>query len=307
MNDTSRLLLITLSNIGDAVMTTPVLVTLHRLYPTAKIDIVADARSAELFEPCPFRGEIFLKNKKAGWRGLYTLVKTLRQRRYTTIVDLRTDGLSWTLRAAQRHSKRRARDVSGHAVERAYAVISTFANSSPPPTQLWLRDSDRSAACARTSTLPRGKWLAIAPGANWPPKTWPIDHFKQLLGQLERLFSGLILVGSAQDRELCSVLEEASTVPAINAAGETSLLEAAALVEMATLFIGNDSGLGHIAAAVGTPTLTLFGPGDAERYHPWGIHAHWLVADDGNIVHLSPSRVAAEAERMLGELKHRNA
>ncbi|MFO1434818.1 MAG: glycosyltransferase family 9 protein [Gammaproteobacteria bacterium] len=305
MNEAPRLLFITLSNIGDAVMTTPVLATLHRLFPTAKIDIVADARSAALFEPCPFRGDILLKNKNEGLRGIVALVRKLRQRRYAAIVDLRTDGLSWLLCADQRYTKRHAGKPAGHAVERAYAVISTLTHDSPPPTQLWLRERDRSAARARADTLPPGKWLAIAPGANWQPKTWPIEYFQELLPRLKYHFNGLILVGSAQDKSLCLALEKTSPVPAINAAGETNLLEAAALIEMATLFIGNDSGLGHIAAAVGTPTLTLFGPGDSARYHPWGVNVRWLVAEDKNIASLTPARVAAEAEDMLVALKRR--
>jgi ADP-heptose:LPS heptosyltransferase len=86
----------------------------------------------------------------------------------------------------------------------------------------------------------------------------------------------------------------------LNLAGTTTLLQAAALLSRATLFIGNDSGLGHLCAAVGRPTLTLFGPGDPDRYHPWGPQAHWLVAADGNIASLSPTAVAARAIELLG-------
>ncbi len=89
---TRHILLITLSNIGDALMTTPVLEALHRQYPQAVIDIVTDARASDLFEHCPYRGEIILKQK--GWRGTIALLKQLRVTRYDLIVDLRTDGLT---------------------------------------------------------------------------------------------------------------------------------------------------------------------------------------------------------------------
>ena len=92
--DTKTILLITLSNIGDAVMTTPVMTALHNKYPRAVMDIVADARSGEIFTQCPYKGEIFLKDKQAGWQGLLRLVKQLRMKRYDLMVDLRTDGLT---------------------------------------------------------------------------------------------------------------------------------------------------------------------------------------------------------------------
>ena len=85
---TTRILVITLSNIGDAVMTTPVIVALRQQYPDASIDIVTDARASGLFEHMPGRGTVFLKDKSTGWRGTARLVKQLRLRRYDLVVDL---------------------------------------------------------------------------------------------------------------------------------------------------------------------------------------------------------------------------
>ncbi|MGB5439175.1 MAG: glycosyltransferase family 9 protein, partial [Gammaproteobacteria bacterium] len=99
-DSTRSILLITLSNIGDAVMTTPVLEALHHRYPKARIDIVTDARAGSLFEHCPYRGEIILKHK--GWRGTLALLKRLRTTRHDLVVDLRTDGLALLLHARRR-------------------------------------------------------------------------------------------------------------------------------------------------------------------------------------------------------------
>ena len=73
----------------------------------------------------------------------------------------------------------------------------------------------------------------------------------------------------------------------------------AAILERAAVFVGNDSGLGHIAAAVGTPTLTVFGPGDPSRYHPWGPYADWIVADGNDLRQLDPLIVAARLPALL--------
>jgi ADP-heptose:LPS heptosyltransferase len=300
MTPASRQLLITLSNIGDAVMTTPVLLAMHALHPDTVVDIVADARSAELFGPCPFRGDILLKNKKEGWRGTCRLVRALRRHRYRLIVDLRTDGLSWLLRAQRRRTKLLARRHGGHAVERAWAVIAGLLHDSAPlPTRLWLSDSHRDFATRRTAVLPAGRLLAVAPGANWPPKAWPVSHFQALMQMLRDDVDAIVLLGGPGDRGACAELAAASALPVLDLAGKTSLLQAAAVIERVSLFVGNDSGLGHIAAAVGTATLTLFGPGDPARYRPWGPRAEWLAAEDGEIATLSPERVTDKARVML--------
>lgn len=295
-----RLLLITLSNIGDALMTTPVLQAMHRLHPDAVIDIVADRRSALLFEHCPFRGEIILKDKKAGWRGLLALVRQLRRHRYRLVVDLRTDGVSWLLRADQRRTRQHARGHRGHAVERAWAVISPLLPSAIPETCVWLSEAQRKQAAERLAVLPAGPWLAVAPGANWAGKIWPADRFRALIEKLAAHVGAIILVGGPGDTEACAALAAACPVPVLDVSGQTTLLDAAALLAKADLFIGNDSGLGHLCAAVGTPTLTLFGPGDPARYHPWGRHAHWLVADDRNIASLPVEAVSERAIELLG-------
>jgi ADP-heptose:LPS heptosyltransferase len=74
--------------------------------------------------------------------------------------------------------------------------------------------------------------------------------------------------------------------------GKTGLLQAAAILEQAQLFVGSDSGLGHLAAASGTATLTVFGPGDPERYHPWHPQACWVQSKNNEIDGVTVSQVA---------------
>ncbi|MSR16092.1 MAG: lipopolysaccharide heptosyltransferase family protein, partial [Gammaproteobacteria bacterium] len=90
MQEQPRLLVITLSNIGDVVLTTPVFEALTAHFPDRRIDIVRDARSIDALASAPYVGEIFLRHKRAGWTGLLALIKTLRRRRYHLVVDLRS-------------------------------------------------------------------------------------------------------------------------------------------------------------------------------------------------------------------------
>ncbi len=260
---TPRNLFITLSNIGDAVLTTPALRVLHDAFPDHRIDIVADPRSAGLFEHCPFLGELFLLRKRLGWPGRLALVRRLRKQHY---------------------------DV---AVERHLAVVRPLLSGPPPPTRAWLGGAERDWAARMLARLPGRRWLAIAPGANWPPKIWPLQYFQELLERLRDQFDAAIVCGGPNDFAPAAALTRASPLPALNLAGETSLLQAAAVLERAAYFVGNDSGPGHLAAAVGTPTLTLFGPGEPERYHPWAPGAQWLCAPEQDLKRLAPATVAA--------------
>ncbi len=298
--DTNKILLITLSNIGDAVMTTPVLEALHQHYPHAIIDIVTDARARELFTHCPYAGDVLLKDKQAGWRGTAALVKRLRHTRYDLVVDLRTDGLTLLLRARQCLTRRGSQPRGYHAVERHFGVISRHvATDTPPAARIWLSDAEHRYASAQLAGLPGERWLALAPGARWPPKCWPWQNFRALVDRLQTEFDAVILLGDASEHVICQQIMDNLPLPAINLAGKTDLLQAAAVLSRASLFAGNDSGPGHLAAAAGTPTVTLFGPGDPARYHPWHPQARWIQSNTGDIEDITVDAVAAEIKAAM--------
>jgi heptosyltransferase-3 len=295
--DMNNILLITLSNIGDAIMTTPVMEALHRKYPQAVMDIVADARSCRLFEHCPYRGEIILKDKQSGWRGTAALVRKLRTRRYGLVVDLRTDGLALLLRAKRRLTRRGSKPPGYHAVERHFGVIGQRETLTEiPAMRVWLTDAESGFAREQLSGLPGNRWLALGPGANWAPKRWPTGHFCKLVEQLRDEFDAVILLGSQADQEICKQVADNLPLPCVNLAGNTNLLQAAAILAQVQLFVGNDSGPGHLAAASGTPTVTVFGPGDPRRYHPWHPDARWVQSTTDSIADVPVSSVVTLVE-----------
>ena len=124
--------------------------------------------------------------------------------------------------------------------------------------------------------------LAIGPAANWTGKQWPADRFAEVARRLTG--SGGALAG-ARVAVLASGLERDQAQPVIDAlpaervldlVGVVDLLTAAACLRRCRAFLGNDSGLMHLAAAAGIPTLGLFGPSHTRRYGPWGPHAAFL-------------------------------
>jgi heptosyltransferase III len=122
----------------------------------------------------------------------------------------------------------------------------------------------------------RGQVLAIGPAANWRGKQWRAERFAELARRLtaaEGPLPGASVAVMAAAHERAQAMPVLAAVPpdrAIDLVGAIDLLTAAAALRRCALFVGNDTGLMHIAAAVGTPTLGLFGPSPVEQYAPWG-------------------------------------
>ena len=300
----SSFLFITLSNIGDALLTTPVLQFLHRYDESATVDIVGDERSSMLFLHCPYRGEIYHKQKQRFLRGTPALLLELCRKRYDLVVDLRTDILARLVRAEKRYVKT-AGGGQVHAVERHFAAISPLTEGEKmPSTILWLRQADREYADGVCRQLPGNRWLCVGPGANWEKKIWPAEKYAQTADELRDGFDALVLLGNKADSRQAELVARRVRLPCVNLCGRTTLLQAGAVMERMTLFLGNDSGLGHIAAAVNTPSFTLFGPGSPERYRPWGAGAAWHIAPDRDIDNIPVGIVTEKVGAHLARISH---
>jgi len=118
-------------------------------------------------------------------------------------------------------------------------------------------------------------------------RSGPGEYYRELVEQCSDLFDAAILVGSQGDAKYAEVVTNGLLRPCINLCGKTDLLQAAAVLKQSKMFIGNDSGLGHIAGAVSVPTISLFGVGFPERYRPWGGQAVWLKGKDQDVKNIS--------------------
>ena len=300
MNDVRTILFISLSNIGDVVMTTPVLERLHGCFPEAVVDVVADPRSRVLFEHCPYRGEILLKPKGLKGGAALAWLKGLRAKRYDLIVDLRTDFVAWLLRGRKRLTKLGAKPLGPHSVEQHMGVIRRLCGDEIPAAAVWPGSAAEEEAERLLAEGPGGRRLAIAPGANWEGKIWPAERFVELVREVGGRFDSLVLIGGPGDRERCASIAAESPLPTLDLAGRCDLLTSAALLGHCAAFVGNDSGPGHLAAAAGIPTVTVFGPGEPERYHPWGEPSVWLRGEENELARLDARRVAEALLSLLG-------
>jgi len=115
--------------------------------------------------------------------------------------------------------------------------------------------------------LARGAYAAIAPGALWRTKRWPPRRFAAVASALAAECDlDILLLGSMSERQLCEDVARYAGSRVLMAAGETTLGQMAALIGSARVFIGNDSGPMHVAVALGTPTVAIFGPTDPGQF-----------------------------------------
>ena len=268
------ILFITQSRIGDAVLSSGLIKSLVDEVEDARFTIVASSLTAPLFAEVPGLDRIIVMDKRRGGAHWLDLWRRVRLRRWGLVVDLRGSPLAATLRPRRRAVYRRS-EAPVHKVIEAARLLKL--EDAPPAPHLFT--SEAIEARADEITAGEGPILAIGPCANWIGKTWPAERFARLAHQLldpgAPLAGGrLMVVGGPDDRrEAAAVLHAAPRERVIDLVGREDLLTVYAALKRASLFVGCDSGLMHMAAAAGAPTLGLFGPSDERLYAPWGPRA----------------------------------
>jgi len=279
------ILFITSSRVGDAVLSSGLLQRLAHEVPNARFTVVASALTAPLFRDTPELARLIVLEKKPLALHWFALWKQVQGRRWGVVVDMRGSGLSTFLRA-RRRAVRRAPPPGldpVHKVIEAARVLQL--EDEPPSPGLFISPETQAAAdeiLGLNDPKTQGPILAIAPAANWAGKAWPAERFAivaaQFLAPDGPMPNGrLLMLGAAGDRPTAEgVRRGIARGRLIDTVGRIDLLTAYACLKRVRLFIGNDSGLMHLAAAAGAPTLGLFGPSDDRLYAPWGEHARTL-------------------------------
>ncbi len=269
-----RVLFITATRLGDAVLSTGLLDHLVRTWPQARFTIACGPVAAGLFERLPGRERTLVVEKQRfdlHWLRLWRACVTTR---WDLAIDLRGSAVTLLLPARRRRIMRGGRRA-GHRTGHLAAVLGL---DPPPAPVVWTLPADAAAASAllpadATATPLIAPLIALGPTANWSDKVWPAERFVALFRRIEAALPGAVpvIVAGPGAAERAMALPVLDALPgAIDLCGRLSLPGIAAAFRRCALFVGNDSGLMHLAAAAGTPTLGLFGPSRAEEYAPAG-------------------------------------
>jgi ADP-heptose:LPS heptosyltransferase len=269
------ILFITSTNIGDAVLASGLVKRLSDEIPNARFTIVAGPAAAPLFAFVPSLDELIVFAKSKDGLHWFELWRKVRKRRWGLVVDLRGSMIARLISTRRRAVHRKALGEPVHKVMEAARTL----RIEDEPADPYIYVAPEVEAYAEDLTAGVGPILGLAPAANWVGKTWPLERFSRvalrLLGADGPLRDGrLMILGGSNERPVVEGLKD--VVPRkrlIDLAGQVDLVTAFACLKRARLFIGNDSGTMHLAAAAGCPTLGLFGPSDERRYAPWGAGA----------------------------------
>jgi heptosyltransferase III len=292
-----RILFVTSNRLGDAVLSTGLLDHLIHTHPEARITVACGPVAEGVFARMPNLERIIVLDKRAyrmHWLPLWACAATTI---WDLVVDIRGSALAWMVPTRRRAVMRRR---PGHKIVQLGAILGL----DPPPLPVtWTASEDRARAAA---LLPAGRpVIGLGPTANWSPKIWPVERYAALFealvtgplpGAVPAVFAG---PGEAE-RAMAAPLIDALPA-AIDLIGRVTLPEAAACLARCALFVGNDSGLMHLAAAAGAPTLGLFGPTPAHEYAPAGSRAAVALSKSERMEDLSVASALAAASRMIAQ------
>lgn len=271
-----RVLFVTSNRIGDCVISSGVIREIGRQIPGARITVACGRPPAPFFRAAPGveRTIILDKKKLAGhWVDLW---KQVSGTRWDLVIDIRGSALGYLIPAKRRVIYNRSWETGLRKVE---MVSRLMGSETPLDPEIWLDDRARAEAAAvidpQLAAGPGpGPIIALAPIAHQPGKSWPAERWGRLVEMLkaEPRFDGwrFMPVGGPGDRPPATPALEAAGERGIDFVGKGDILASAAAIDRAALFVGNDSGLMHVSAALGGPTLGLFGPTEWWLYGPWG-------------------------------------
>jgi lipopolysaccharide heptosyltransferase I len=292
MPDYHRVLLIKPSSLGDIVHALPVASALKERWPAAHLTWFVKRQWADLVHRFEDVDRIWpVDSTVGGWLGQ---VRALRGEGFDLVIDLqglfRSGALAWFSGCPVRIGFANGREGSPwfythrvpvssmemHAVDR-YLLVAAALGASPhstPQFRFKKLEEDLAAIrdlCEKKKFSVQKSWVAMSVAARWPTKRWPLSSFAAVIDQLTREGLGpIVLIGSSDEKREAGQLRTMTSSPFVDLTGDVPLGSLPALLSRASVLITNDSGPMHIAAAVGTPVVALFGPTSPIRTGPYG-------------------------------------
>jgi ADP-heptose:LPS heptosyltransferase/O-antigen ligase len=292
-----RILVVVTRQIGDVLLTTPLLRAARARWPDAQVDVLAFAGTAGMLRGNPDVNLLLEFPARLGWHGLRTLLRRV-WRRYdlalvadpgdrahligwiaapvrSGIVPARA-GSNWLKRLLLDHAVVSAGDFGTlHVTAEKQALLAPWQATGSAPTPQVVPPSATPLPPAIAQQVQAAAIVVHAPSM-WPYKQWPIEHFEALVGALLARGRQVVLTGSdsVRDQECIAPLRTLAPAPQLlDLSGRLDFNELAALFQRAALYIGPDTSVSHLAAATGVPVIAIFGPTNPQRWAPWPAKA----------------------------------
>lgn len=262
-----RILVIELSNLGDAILTYPALSALWERYPDAEMHVLAGPRVQPLFDGDRRVRRVWAWRKRAPLWTQAALIARLFRMRFDLVVDFRNSLIPLFLFTRRTPILRRPVGRT-HRAQRHLELVTAL--GIPPPAAVQpLPYGPEEEAWAASRSEPGRPVVLVAPGSRSHLKRWAAERYAEAADRLAvEHHAQILLVGDAQEREITEQVRRAMRQPAADLAGSTTLRELAALLARAALVVTNDSATLHAAEVMGAPVVAIFGPTDERKYGP---------------------------------------
>ncbi len=281
MTQPRSIIVIQTAFIGDAVLTLPMIQQTAKSFPGTAIDVMCIPATAGIFRNNPDVRRVIVYDKRRTERGIcgiLRMVRTLSRGAYDAALVPHRSMRSALIPALAKVPLRIGFDTSAgaflmtrivryrddcHEIERDRMLareLGVGGDGRELPVLTPSQSERERASLLIGEQGTGGRCVAIAPGSVWPTKRWLPDRYAEVVRRLDRLNVRSVLIGGKSDEGLCAEIALMSGVSPVNAAGRLTLLESAALIGMTRLLLTNDSAPLHLAVAVGTPVVAIFGP-----------------------------------------------
>jgi lipopolysaccharide heptosyltransferase I len=299
-NDFKNILLVKPSSLGDVVLALPALTALRRSFPEAKISWLIRPEFAPLLENHPHLDNILTFDRKflgkawcnpRAFGALLSLFRRLKRDRFDLVIDLqglfRTASLAWLSGCKKRLGMTTSRELAHifytdsvpqnqdcvHLVDYYLKIVQAAGASEAMPEFVLPVDPaaiDLVKAMLTNHSVNASNYAVIVPGSRHRDKVWPVEQFAALADRISLQFdSSIVVVGTAAEKDIVEDLQSMANVAIADLVGKTSLGELTALLKTARLVVSNDTGPGHIAVALDTPTVMIFGRSNPARIAPY--------------------------------------
>ncbi len=277
----NKILVISLTNIGDVVLTFPVIDILKRDFPDAELSLVVGPKAASLVAGNSHFKQVHIFDKHQPLLKTLQWITALRGECFDLVVDLRNTAIPLLISPRYRTPLIARQDGQVHMSQKHLRRLrSVYPYTSGPDKKYALQippqiqgDVDE----ILQKRMGRGqRYAVIAPGAADQAKRWTERGFAEVCYHfMKKHYMGIVIVGDGKDgsiaQRIYEILQEESVV---NLCGQTTLVQLAAILKKSSVAIVNDSAPMHLASYLDVPVLALFGPTDTVQYGPWGVQSH---------------------------------
>jgi heptosyltransferase-2 len=270
----NRILVITLSNVGDVILTTPVIRALAKEFPGARIDVMVGPSGKAVFEKDPRIFKVIVYDKHLPMVQKRRLQLKLSKLKYDMVVDLKNTIFPLLIGPKFRTAtiQRFPRSIVHSGKKHLYRLASLGIDNTAEPSYIYIprEDEDYVEGLLKGNKI-RDPIVVINPGAKSHLKRWAPEGFAEVADRMiEECGASVIFVGMDADKEVVAKILFKMKKEPFNFVGKTNIRQLAALLSRAKLLITNDSAPLHLGCAVKTKVLAIFGPTDPEKYGPTG-------------------------------------